>query len=579
MLPSDFHKIPFLRNAGNNAVKDVAKNVVWFSLPGGWPLFLESDPSDMMWFVRTGTLGAFKRNSEGEFELIGHIRAGEPVGEMSLISGDPHSASVYAIRDTELFGLSRAVFNRLIKAHPDLMQNLSRTILFRTKKTTATRRDVPKVFSLLSASPTIDIVTRAKILAQEIRKYGKRCLVVTEDMANQGSKWFDQIELNNDVVLLTSQLGTGLWPQTCLRQADRIWVFGRTDARPSSPLLPEDSSPARDFKLVDFVMVKEVGKKPISKAKEWLEASGASRILPWREGRFEDVKSLARIIIGHSIGLVLSGGGARAFAQIGAIRALREAGIRFDFLGGTSMGGVIAACVAMGWKDEEIETRLWDAFVKSNPLNDYILPVVSFASGKKVDERLRHHFADVVIEDLQRPFFCVSSNLRDATPMVHRTGDLVNALRASIALPGILPPVVIGDDVLVDGAVINNFPSNILFETHRGKNIGIDVTQQHALNTEEYRNPPSFFSWVLKNGFHSPPPIAELLIRAATINHDPSLSRNAVDLLIIPEVGHVELRDWKAFDKAVEAGYIATVKLLQDAEESLIVESLKSYSN
>ena len=579
MLPRDFHKIPFLRHAGQHAIRDVAQNIIWYSLPGGWPLFLESDPSDMMWFVRSGSLGAFKRNYEGQFELVGHIRSGEPVGEMAMIAGEPHSASVYAIRDTELFGLTKQVFNRLIRSHPDLMQNLSRTILFRTKQTKRGRSDLSKVYSLLSSSPTIDIEGRAQKLAEEIRRYGKTCLVVTESMAKQGAKWFDEIEHSHDVVMLTSQLGTGLWPQTCLRQADRIWVFGRTDAKPSTPLLPEDSSPARDFKLVDIILIKDVGKKPVSKAKEWLDASGATRVLPWREGRIDDVQSLARTIIGRSIGLVLSGGGARAFAHIGAIRALRDANIRFDFLGGTSMGGVIAACVAMGWKDEEIEERIWKAFVETNPLNDYVLPVISFASGRKVDERLQYQFGDIQIEDMQRPFFCVSSNLRTGTPMVHRTGPLVKALRASIALPGILPPVIDGDDVLVDGAVINNFPTNVLIETHRGPNIGVDVTMQHALIADDYRNPPGFLRWILTNGFHSAPPIAELLMRAATINHDPSQARNNIDLLVCPEVGHVELRDWRAFDTAVEAGYTATVKILQDEEKAPLFESLRNFSN
>jgi NTE family protein len=532
----------------------------------------------MMWFVRSGSLGAFKRNYEGQFELVGHIRAGEPVGEMSMIAGEPHSASVYAIRDTELFGLSKQVFNRLIRSHPDLMQNLSRTILFRTKQSKRGRNDISKVFSLLSSSPTIDIEGRAQRIAQEVRKYGKTCLVVTESMANQGAKWFDEIEKANDVVLLISQLGTGLWPQTCLRQADRIWVFGRADAKPSTPLLPEDSSPAREFKLVDVVLIKDVGKKPISKGKEWLEASGAARILQWHEGRNEDIQTLARVIIGRSIGLVLSGGGARAFAHIGAIRALRDANIKFDFLGGTSMGGVIAACVAMGWKDEDIEQRLWKAFVETNPLNDYVLPVISFASGKKVDERLLEQFGDILIEDMQRPFFCVSSNLRTATPMIHRSGPLAKSLRASIALPGILPPVVDGDDVLVDGAVINNFPTNVLMDTHRGPNIGIDVTQQHALDANDYRDPPGFLQWILTKGFHSAPPIAELLMRAATINHDPSQARDNIDLLVVPEVGHVNLRDWRAFDTAVEAGYSATVKILQDDEKADIFESLRNFS-
>lgn len=569
MLPPDFANIPFLRNADKTALREVTKNAIWYSIPGGTALFTEGDVADFMWFVRSGSLGAFRRDAIGQNELIGHIRAGEPVGEMALISGEAHSASVYALRDTELFALDKATFNRLVRKYPDLMQGLARTILFRSKQN---RRKAalnnPKVFSFISASPTIEIETRAREIANAIRALGKSVAIIDEQNEAKEASWFDEIERTNDFVILTSQLGESTWEQTCLRQADRIWIFGRTDAKPSYPLLPQNLSPIQEFKLVDVVLVKKVGRNPISTAKEWLNAANATRLLTLREGNDADLKSLARIIVGTSIGLVLSGGGARAYAHIGAIRALREAGYDFDFYGGTSMGGVIAACAAMGWDDREIESHIWDAFVVSNPLNDYMLPVVAMTSGKKVETRLKEHFGDVLIEDLIRPYFCVSSNLTEAKVKVHRTGILRHSLRASIALPGILPPVVEDDCVFVDGAVLNNFPVEIMASLHRGPNIGIDVSRQHALNAEEFKNPPSFFEWIFKKGHHSPPPIAELLMRTATAPLAPLKNTHKSDITIVPDLGDIELRDWKAFDRAVEAGYKATVEKLKNSEES-----------
>lgn len=568
MLPNDFSNIPFLRNASAQALKEVAKNAIWYSLPGGWPLFYEGEPSNQMWFVRTGSLGAFRNDANGISELIGHIRAGEPVGEMALISGDIHSASVFALRDTELFSLDKTTFNGLVRRHPDLMQGMARTILFRTKQNRRRGpKTNPKVFSFLSASPTIEIEKRAKELANAIKEMGKSVIIIGEDGQNQNSLWFDEIERKHDFIILYSQLGEGLWPQICLRQADRIWIFGRTDAKPSNPLLPSNLSPAHDFKLVDVVLIKKVGRAIISSAGEWLDAASASRLLTWRENNLSDIKSLARTIIGTSIGLVLSGGGARAYAHIGAIRALREAGIDFDFYGGTSMGGLVAACAAMGWNDTEIERNIWNAFVVSNPLNDYILPVVALTSGKKVEQRLFGNFGDTKIEDLARPFFCVSSNLTEAKVKVHRTGKIKDALRASIALPGILPPVVEDNCVFVDGAVLNNFPVDIMANLHHGSNIGVDVSRQHALDANEFLNPPNFFQWVMRNGFHSPPPIAELLMRTATAPLVPLKANNKSNIMIIPELGDIALRDWKAFDQAVEAGYNATVKKLKESQE------------
>lgn len=567
MLPADFERIPFLRSAPKSVLKELSQHARWYSIPGGWPLFLENDNAEEMWFVRSGSLGAFRLNSNNQSELIGHIRAGEPVGEMAMISGDKHSASVYALRDSEVFAIGKATFNSFVRRHPELMQGLARTILFRSKQNRRKSQAAnPKVFGFVASSPTIEIEKRAKEVANSIISMGKTVFLITDQDQNKAIEWFDEIEKTHDFVIICAQLGDSVWSQICLRQSDRIWVFGRTDAKPSFPLLPENLSPLQEFKLVDVVLIKKVGKVQISTARQWLSAAAASRLLSWREGNESDIRSLARTITGKSIGIVLSGGGARAFSQIGAIRALREAKYEFDFFGGTSMGGVVAACAAIGWNDNEIEEHIISAFVKSNPLNDYILPVVAMTSGKKVEQRLFEHFGDILIEDLPRPYFCVSSNLSTTQARIHRLGVLREALRASIALPGILPPVVENDEVFVDGAVINNFPIDIMRSMHRGLNIGVDVTADHALNAEEFKKPESFLSWVLRHGFHSPPPIAELLMRSATAASEPFKAINKSDIYIVPELGGIELRDWKSFDKAVEAGYVATVKLLKDAE-------------
>lgn len=565
MLPQDFERIPFLRSAPKSVLKELAQHARWYSVPGGFPLFLENESAETMWFVRSGSLGAFRNNQNNTPELIGHIRAGEPVGEMALISDDKHSASVYALRDTEVFALDKATFNYFIRRHSELMQSLARTILFRTKQNRRKSAQAnPKVFGLISASPTIEIEKRAKEIANAIKAIGKTVTIINDEHQNNSIEWFDEIERNNDFVLLCALLGDSVWSQICLRQADRIWVFGRTDAKPSYPLMPDNLSPLQEFRLVDVVLIKKVGKAPASTPREWLEAAGASRLLSWRESNEHDVKTLARTIAGTSVGLVLSGGGARAFSQIGAIRAFREAGYEFDFYGGTSMGGVVAACAAMGWNDNEIEDHIIRAFVHSNPLNDYILPVVAMTSGKKVEQRLYEHFGETLIEDLPRPYFCVSSNLSTARAKIHRVGRICDALRASIALPGILPPVVENNEVYVDGAVLNNFPIDIMRTMHRGMNIGVDVTAEHDLNASEFINPGSFFSWVMKHGFHSPPPIAELLMRSATAASEPFKIANKSDIYIVPELGGIELRDWKSFDKAVDAGYAATVRYLKE---------------
>ena len=106
------------------------------------------------------------------------------------------------------------------------------------------------------------------------------------------------------------------------------------------------------------------------------------------------------------------------------------------------MGGIVGAGLAMGWDQEEMDARIRKAFVESSPVDDLTFPRIAMTRGRKVDRRLEEHYGEACIEDLWRPFYCVSSNITAGGYVVHRTGSLRRALRASISLPGVLPPVL-----------------------------------------------------------------------------------------------------------------------------------------
>ena len=477
---------------------------------------------------------------------------------MSLIADAPHTSSVYALRDSEILMLPRAAFRELVQSDARVLEQLTRTILRRLRQESRpSPRSDPKVFALISTSPSIDLRMRADTIRKSAAAIGAKTIVLGEEAADRTAEYFDAVERENDLILLISPLGDTPWYKQCMRQADRVVIFARGDARPSFPLLRDDPSPALRFRLVDLVLLHHGADRHGATTADWLDAAGATRVFHWHGDDAGDCRRIARVFAGRSIGLVLSGGGARAYAHLGVVKALREAGCPLDFVGGASMGAVVAACVAMGWDDAEIDARIRDGFVKSDPLNDYRLPVVSLTAGKRVDERLEKHFGGVRIEDMKRPFFAVSTNLSVGSVRIDRRGPLREALRASISLPGILPPVVRDGEVYVDGAVLNNFPVDVMREAHRGVVIGVDVARQGALDAADFVNPPGFSAWVAKHGFSAPPPIASLLMRAATVTTDPNEHRANVDVLILPEIQGVELRDWKAFDSAVEAGYAA----------------------
>lgn len=572
----DLGFLPFLNRLEKAALRAVEEEVEWFCLPAGATLFEAGEPSDAFYLVRSGALAAFRAGADGRPELLGHIRQGEPIGEMALVEDRPHTASVYALRDSELVRLPKATFQRLTRKHASLMRELTRMMLVRLRGGTLNTRSEPRVFACISTSPTIDITFRIGKVQEQLTSMGLTSVIVEEDSADWPGPRLDALEAEHDIVFLCARMGEANWARRAMGRADRIWLLARADAHPSRPLMPEDPSPAAKLKLIDVIMVHHGGDRKAARAADWVEAADAARCFHLRQDFPEDYRHLARTASGRSVGLVLSGGGSRAYAHIGAIQAFMDAGVRFDFLGGASMGGIIAAGLAVGWTSSELETRVKEAFVDSSPLNDWTIPVISMTKGRKVDRRLEENFGDIEIEDLAKPFFCVSSNLKDGSTVIHRTGRLRDALRASIAIPGLLPPVVQGDNVLVDGAVFTNFPANEMRAMHRGLNVGCDVTRNIGLDPKDFVDAPGAFGWFMQKGFSDPPPIASLLMRAATAatleQHE--ATRDAVDVLILPETD-VDLRDWRRFDEAVEAGYKAATEWISAADQS-IIDCLKS---
>jgi NTE family protein len=187
-----------------------------------------------------------------------------------------------------------------------------------------------------------------------------------------------------------------------------------------------------------------------------------------------DFARLARCLAGEGIGLVLGGGGARGFAHIGVLRALAEAGVPIDWVGGTSIGSIIAAFIAQQAPADDVLARCREYF---RAIRDPTLPIVALLQGRRIRGRLEDAFGAAAIEDLPLPFLCVSTNLSRAAQAVHERGPLVHAIRASIALPGILPPMRLGTDLHVDGGLVNNLPIDVMAaKPEIGAVIAVDVS-------------------------------------------------------------------------------------------------------
>lgn len=532
----------------------------WFSLPGGATLYAPGEEADQLYFLRTGRLGAFRREEGQEPQFLGVIRPGEPAGEMALIGGTPHSANLVALRDSEVLALPRADFFEAAESDPTVMLELSRLMIRRARQaqTHAAIGD-PSVFGFIAVEPGQAIRPVVERLARCIETLGYSVTVEGAESQLAPTEWFSNVEREHDFVLYVAEADETQWKHVVGRQVDRLFRVGRGERVPPATIPSYASGPLQAQRLVDLILLQSSSLKQPQGSEAWMEATKAARLFHLRENGMADVQRLARVLTGQSVGLVLSGGGARAYAHIGAIEALRERGIPIDFVGGASMGAVIAAGLAMGWDDGEMETRIRKAFVESSPVDDIAFPMIAMTRGDKVKARLQEHFGDVQISDLWLPFFCVSSNLTSGSYHLHRRGRLHDALRASISLPGVLPPVCENGAVLVDGAVMKNFPADVMRAFQLGPIVGVDVTRGRSITDEDVVTPPSLWKWFWSGEWRKGPPIVALLMRAATVStgRDLAASREATDVLITPKLDKVDIRDWRAFAPAVAAGKIA----------------------
>lgn len=532
----------------------------WFSLPGGSTLFEPGDAADQLFFLKTGRLGAFRRDEGQEPLFLGVIRPGEPAGEMALVDGTVHSAEMVALRDSEVLALPRRDFFAAAEDDPSVMLELSRLMLRRARqaRSHAAIGD-PSVYGFIAVEPGAAIRPIVERLARCIEALGYSVTVEGGESAHAPTEWFSNVERGHDFVLYVAEADETAWKHIVGRQVDRLFRVGRGDRPPPSQAPTYASGPLQERRLVDLILLQSARAERPQGSEAWVAATQAARLFHLRENGLADMQRLARVMTGQSVGLVLSGGGARAYAHVGAVQALRERGVPIDFVGGASMGAIVAAGIAMGWDDGEMETRIRRAFVDTSPLDDIAFPLIAMTRGEKVDQRLAEHFAEVEISDLWLPFFCVSSNLTSGTYQLHRTGGLRNALRASISLPGVLPPATDHGQVLVDGAVMKNFPADVMRSFQLGPIVGVDVTRGRSITSDDVYRPPSIWSWIASGDWRKGPPIVALLMRAATVTtgRDLAASREASDVLITPKLEGIDIRDWRAFEPAVKAGYVA----------------------
>lgn len=291
----------------------------------------------------------------------------------------------------------------------------------------------------------------------------------------------------------------------------------------------------------------------------------------------------------RKVGLALGSGSARGLAHIGVLRAIREAGIEVDVIAGSSMGAFIGAIFASG-KLDGLEAEFLGFDWKSiASLLDPVFPRSGLIDGQKIADFVRAHVPATSIEHLPIPFQAVATDIMNGEQVALGTGDLIEAVRASIAVPGIFTPVRSNGRILVDGGLVNPVPVSVARDMGADLIIAVDLNHDIVTNRLSRPHPSAngkpytqamsrmleslqslespalaqFSAWLHKEPL---PGIFDVLLASiyimqaritqATLRHDKP------EILIRPPLGAVRFMEFDRAEEIIEIGYRSAMQQL-----------------
>jgi NTE family protein len=541
---------PFFAHVSESAVAELAADARERRLDAREWLFRKGDPADACFVVASGRLQVVLE-TDGEERVVRVLGPGAALGELALLTGAPRSASVRALRDTRLVEIDAERFAARLEHDPAFAAALARELARQLQASGGL--DEPDARVAVVAVVGDDTAEFAAELVRALGGYGSVEQLDGGRLDRDGfAAAVDQAEEGHDYVVLVDSGADDSWSRFCRRQADRVVVVTRSGGA-------RDAMPGCELVLLD---VPEVEIAPLLDA----VSPRAHHVVSDGAGFSAGVARVARRLTGRSLGVVLSGGGARGFAHIGALGALADAGFVIDRFGGCSMGSLIAALSAGGAGAEDIADRCREELVRRSPFNDYTLPRVALIRSRKAAAMLERLFGSTLVEELERPLFTVSADLVSSRLVVHRRGSVVHAVGASMSIPGLAPPMRRLGGLLVDGGVLNNLPVDHMAETGEGPIVAIDVIRRLDAPVEGDET--------------AMPSITETLARATVLGSVERAERNRdlARLLIAPDVQDVALREWSALDRAVEAGREAAEHAFEAGGAEHLLEALRGGS-
>jgi NTE family protein len=527
----------FLANIPADIRARLEASATTISLAADAWLFHRGDAADAVYVVQAGHLQVLLAAGADELEVIRDLRRGDVIGELGVLSRTPRSASVRAVRDSVLLQIPAAEIDSLVNRDLAALRAIVTSLGRQLQASRPASNPGPGVPAAIAI---VGLTSSPRSLASELSEALTRCAPADVVRAHDVSGP-DQL---NEVIARAERRGVTVllvagrlnepdpWSAACIRHADRVVVAVDEVPGPDHPV--RRTAPRRcDVALCG------TGDPPLVEALlDELDARTSYRLPAVdRDGA---VASMARRLCGRSLGIVLSGGGARGFGHIGVLQALHEAGIGIDRVGGVSMGAFVGGLLAQGRLPDEIDAVCYEEWIRRNPLADYGFPRHSLIRGRRVTAMLDRLFPER-IEALPRSFFAVTVDVISASLIVHRRGSMSVAIGASVALPVYAPAVPWKDRLLVDGGVFDNLPVQTMAADAEGPVIASDVSEPNDRELGVERQVPTIaenISMVLSLG------IKDSQIEA----------RKHADLLISPNRSGVSTFDFYQLDLMRDRG-------------------------
>lgn len=568
-------QVPLLRDLPAAVREGLAAHARAVSLPAGTWLFRAGEPGDTMYVVRAGRLEVVIESDDGEDVRV--LGRGAAVGELSLLTERPRSASVRAARDTDLIAIGHEDFQRLLDEGSDLALALTRSMAEQLRESRPSAPDVrplPSTIALVPLDRDVPIRAIAEGLARALQRHGKVALLVADAIERPESALapaaaygpvLDRAESASDRVLLVAgDSAADPWTRFCLQQADRVLAV--TSGNPASGNVGELPELA-GCDLVGYGV--RPGRQRLA---AWAAALDPieSHTIAGGAGEQGDLDRIARRLSGRSLGIVLSGGGARAFSHIGVLEELTAAGVCIDRVAGVSMGAFVGGMFAAGMTPEEIDAHCYREWVRRRPLADYTFPRHAFIRGDRVRGMLGRVFGETAVEELPLGFLAGCADLRSGELVTLRHGPMWEAVGFSICMPVIAPPQIRGRQILVDGSLVDNLPMAAAAFLNEGPLIAVDIKATFD-GGDGPKRPASADRPQSTDRPARVPSLAETLARVLLLgsaNTSVSARRHG-DVIIKPRNEGVGLLEFHQLDAAVESGRAAARAILEDPPAAL----------